>query len=84
MGEIEFLYFYLKFRVGIMLIEVDELLKLLLNSTLFSSTLILPHTEHIRFRLEDEKLSHLLNLGKFKLGTFDLVLIVLGHLIKGQ
>ena len=35
MGEIEFLHFYLNLRVCIMLIEVDELLKLLLNSTLF-------------------------------------------------
>ena len=32
---IEFLPFYLNLRVCIMLIEVDELLKLLLNSTLF-------------------------------------------------
>ena len=35
MGEIEFLSFYLNIRVCILLIEVDELLKLLLNSTLF-------------------------------------------------
>ena len=35
MGEVEFLSFYLNFRVGIMIIEVDELLKLLLNSVLF-------------------------------------------------
>ena len=35
MGEIEFLPFYLKIRVRIMLIKVDELLKLLLISTLF-------------------------------------------------
>ena len=34
-GEIEFLSFYLNIRVCIMLIEVDELLKLLLISTLF-------------------------------------------------
>ena len=35
MGEIEFLPFYLNLRVCLMLIEVDELLKLLLNSALF-------------------------------------------------
>ena len=35
MGEIEFLPFYLNIRVRIMLIKVDELLKLLLISTLF-------------------------------------------------
>ena len=35
MGEIEFLHFYLNIRVRIMLIKVDDLLKLLLNSTLF-------------------------------------------------
>ena len=35
MREIEFLPFYLNLRVCIMLIEVDELLKLLWNSTLF-------------------------------------------------
>ena len=35
MGEIEFLAFYVNLRVCIMLIQVDELLKLLLNSTLF-------------------------------------------------
>ena len=34
-GEIEFLSFYLNIRVRIMLIKVDELLKLLLISTLF-------------------------------------------------
>ena len=34
MGEIEFLPFHLNIRVRIMLIKVDELLKLLLNSTL--------------------------------------------------
>ena len=35
MGEIEFLPFYLNLRGCIMLIEVDELLNLLWNSTLF-------------------------------------------------
>ena len=35
MGEIEFLPFYSNLRVCIMLIEVDEVLKLLLDSTLF-------------------------------------------------
>ena len=35
MGEIEFFHFYLNLRVCIMLIEVDEVLKLLLNLTLF-------------------------------------------------
>ena len=35
MGEIEFLSFCLNIRIRIMLIKVDELLKLLLISTLF-------------------------------------------------
>ena len=56
----------------------------LIEFNLICSTLILPHTVHIRFQLWDEKLSHFLNLGKCTLGTFDLILIVLGHLIKGQ
>ena len=38
---------------------------------------------HIRSRIYDEKLSHLLSLGKFWLGSLlNLSLIVLGHLIK--
>ena len=46
MGEIEFLSFYLNLRVCIMLIEVDELLKLLLNSPYFFHFNLTTHCAH--------------------------------------
>ena len=66
-----------------MLTKVDELLKLLLNSTL-----VLPLSAiHTLCTIGSDykmKSYHPLHLGKFRLGTFDLFLIVLGHLIKDQ
>ena len=50
MREIEFLFFT-RHRVYIMLTKVDELLKLLFEFKLSSSTLSFSHTVHNRFRL---------------------------------
>ena len=66
-----------------MLTKVDELLKLLLNSSL-----VLPlYAIHTLCTIDSnyKMINYFpLDLGKFRLSIFDLILIVLGHLIKGQ